>query len=130
MNEIKKESIIVSAFILLAILANIGINMMGIASMIALPVVIGCLIYFGIKSDYFKTEKLLSIFAIYYKMVFIIALYFASKDYPGKDIFYAVGLISTLVYIVLVYFKNRGKSQIVQAVIYINLFSAIIASIR
>ncbi|MEJ5267760.1 MAG: hypothetical protein WHW07_08170 [Bacteroidales bacterium] len=130
MQELKKEGIIVSSFVLLCILDKINVPFIGIAILFILPVVIGLLIYVGITSTDFKTGKLQVIFSIYYKMFFLIALFFALKDYPGKDLISIVAVSSALLYIVFVALSKTKKGLILLAILYINLFSGFLLLMR
>jgi len=128
MQELKKESIIVSGFVLLCVLDKVNVPFVGIAVLFVLPIVIAALIYLGIKSADFKKNILQVIFSIYYKMFFILALFFALKDYPGKDIVSIVALSSAILYIVFIALSKTKKNLIVVAILYINLFSGFILS--
>ncbi len=131
MQELKKEGIIVSSFVLLCILDKINVPFIGIAILFILPVVIGLLIYVGITSTDFKTGKLQVIFSIYYKMFFLIALFFALKDYPGKDLISIVAVSSALLYIIFVALsKTKKEGLILLAILYINLFSGFLLLMR
>lgn len=128
MQELKKESIIVSGFVLLCVLDKVNVPFVGIAVLFVLPIVIAAIIYLGIKTADFKKNILQVIFSIYYKMFFILALFFALKDYPGKDIVSIVALSSAILYIVFIALSKTKKNLIVVAILYINLFSGFILS--
>lgn len=130
MKELKKESIVVSGFVLLCILDKVKIPHMGIIVMLVLPIVIGFLIYESITSENFKTYKFQGLFSIYYKMFFILALFFALKDYPGKDIMSIVAICSALLYILYTALFKPKKDTIISAILYINLFSGFLLLMR
>ncbi|MDD4217633.1 MAG: hypothetical protein PHZ24_09900 [Bacteroidales bacterium] len=130
MSKLAKEVLIVSVFVLLVMLAYVGAPFLYIASLLALPIVIGFLFYLGLTSAMFKTEPLQVLFAVYYKTLFIIALFFMSNAYPGKDWFSAIALISAVLYIVFVLIKSKKTDLFVTAIIYINLFCAFLTIVR
>ncbi len=130
MKEIEKESIIVSGFVLLCILDKVKIPYMGIVVMLALPIVIGLLIYESITSANFKTFKFQGLFSIYYKMFFILALFFALKDYPGKDVMSIVAISSAILYILYTALFKAKKDTIISAILYFNLFSGFLLLMR
>lgn len=130
MKELKKESIVVSGFVLLCILDKVKIPHMGIIVMLVLPIVIGFLIYESITSENFKTYKFQGLFSIYYKMFFILALFFALKDYHGKDIISIVAICSALLYILYTALFKAKKDTIISAILYINLFSGFLLLMR
>lgn len=130
MKEFKKEGLIVSIYVLVTILDKIGFPFIGIVVLLALPITIGLIIYLGITSTLFKTDKVQVIFSIYYKMLFILALFFTQNDYPGKDIISAIALGSTLLYIIYALLSKKKKDLIIIAILYINLFSSFLLLVR
>ncbi|MDD4150094.1 MAG: hypothetical protein PHE33_08700 [Bacteroidales bacterium] len=130
MSKFKIECLIVSVFVLLVMLAKVGVPFTSIATMPVLLNVIGFLFYLGITSTDFKTEPFQVFFAIYYKMFFVTALFFTLKDYPGKDIMSAVALISAILYIIFVIVKNKKNDLYFIAIIYITLFCSFLTIVR
>lgn len=130
MSKFKLECLIVSVFVLLVMLAKVGVPFTSIATIPALPIVIGFLFYLGITSTDFKTEPFQVFFAIFYKMYFITALFFTFRNYPGKDIMALVALIVALLYIVFVIIKDRKNDSYITTIIYIILFCSFLTIVR
>jgi len=95
---------------------------MGIITMLAFVISIGLLIYIGITKNEFKIDMWNILFSIYYKTFFLTALYFAFKDYPGKDIMSITAISFALLYILFAIIRKIKKEFIFSAILYINLF--------
>ncbi|MCK9321232.1 MAG: hypothetical protein M0P32_04420 [Bacteroidales bacterium] len=130
MSKFKIECLIISVFVLLVMLAKIGVPFTSIATIPVWIITIGFLVYLGVTSTEFKTEAIPVLFAIYYKISFITALFFTLKDYPGKDIMSLVALIVTILYIVFVIIKDKKNIFYYIAIVYIVLFSSFLIILR
>ena len=132
MQTLTKEGLIVSSFILLCVLDKIDIQFMGIITMLALPISIGLLIYVIVTNAKIKTNTLQSIsiiLEIYYKM-FLLALYYIFKDYPGKDIMSIVAIGNTLLYIIFATINKAKKDFVFSAILYTIVFSSFSLLVR
>lgn len=133
MQTLTKEGLIVSSFILLCVLDKIDIQFMGIITMLALPISIGLLIYVIVTNAKIKTNTLQSIYIIleiYYKMFFLLALYYIFKDYPGKDIMSIVAIGNTLLYIIFATINKAKKDFVFSAILYTIVFSSFSLLVR
>ncbi|MDD2636021.1 MAG: hypothetical protein PHW82_11035 [Bacteroidales bacterium] len=130
MSNLKKECLFVSIFIAIVMLAYVGVPFAYVASLLALPIVIGLLIFLGVSTTTFQTEPMQVVLSIFYKIFFIIALFFMSNAYPGKYWFSAIALIIAVTYIIVVLVKNPKPDLFVTAIIYINLFCGFLVMMR
>ncbi len=126
MKKTRLEAIIIISYMLLCVLAKIGLPFVGVLAIFSMPIVVGLLIYVEVVNANLKTEALSVIFSLYYKILFISTLLFALKDYPGKYVLIATALISALLYIIYVAISKVKRDKIITALLYMNVFSAIL----
>lgn len=130
MKNILKTDILVIFFVLLVFMAKIGVPFLSIIVHLALPILMGLLLYTVIKRDEFKENKIILLLEYFYKMIFVVTIYFSLNKYFGKDILYVASFAVTLGYILLGYFKFKKISNILTAVLYINLISGFLVFLR
>jgi hypothetical protein len=131
MKNYLKEAIVVAIFIMIAILKINGVMYSTILLTIALPLVYGFLIFFQIKSGSFKSDILLALIELQYKLFFVTALYFIAGDYPGRNYLYVASLCIAILYIIFALIKRRSYgNKAVCAITYINFFSFLFFAMR
>ena len=132
MKSYIKELIVVTIFVVIAILKRISVPFFGMVALIALFFVYFFIIYSKIKSNDFKSHVLLPIIECFYKIFYITALYFYAGNFPGKDYLAGASIALSLLYIIFVLFKmkNNYDGKIICAIIYIVLFNTMFIAMR
>jgi len=81
------------------------------------------LVYLEIKRGNFKIDSVWTVFTLFYKSMYITAMFVSIGKYPGYQIIILTAIFTTILYVILTYFVKRNNNLAIRGIIYYFVFS-------
>lgn len=126
--KIQKEILSAIIFVLVTIYSLVRLPLYSVIQNIALILVVVLLISETKNSLFWEKRKyIISIFSVYVKMLFYVALIFATQKYKGSYFVALLAIIFGIIYFVYVSIKEQNKNESIISFLYINIGSFILS---
>ena len=96
-------------------------EIVGLVLIVLTSVFIVLLLIFMKYHSYRREKPLLTAFSIYYKSLIYIVVIFTACNYPGKDFFTVMAMVSIVLYMVLSYINGKQYYQMLNAYLYLQI---------
>jgi len=117
------EIISVSIYLIIATLGRFDISIFTMISIFYFPLLIIFLVYLEIKRGNFKIDSVWTVFTLFYKSMYITAMFVSIGKYPGYQIIILTAIFTTILYVILTYFVKKNNNLAIRGIIYYFVFS-------
>lgn len=118
-----QEIISVILYLIIATLGRFDISIFRMISIFYFPLLMLFLVYLEIKRGNFKIDSVWTVFTLFYKSLYLTAMFVSIFKYPGYQIVIFAAIAITILYIILSYFVKKNNNLAIRGIIYYIVFS-------